>query len=92
MSTLQCGPVGRSIIQINRNPVCCSGLNYSTTSSKIVEWLQRLTVCSRANKAPIYILTSEMCSSHQYAAIPFIFVPFHLHNADSKIQILVVEN
>ena len=32
------------------------------------------------------------CCSHYYADIHYFFVPFHLHTAESKIQISVVES
>ena len=47
---------------------------------------------TRANTAPIHILTSEMCSTHQYEAFHFIFVPFHMHTTETKAQVLVVRN
>ena len=50
----------------------CSATNYSTTCLKTVGWLQGSTVCSRANTAPIYIMTSKLCSTHQFAAIHVI--------------------
>ena len=64
--------------------------NYSTTYSWIAGWLQGQIVCSQANAAPIYILTSTMCSTHTSSAIQF--GPFHLHTAVKKRQILVIEN
>ena len=60
--------------------------------SKIEGWLQGSTVCSPAKTGPIYVLTLEKCSTHQYSATHFIFVPFHLHSAKIKIQTLVVQN
>ena len=51
-----------------------------------------LSVCSRADAALIYILTSEMYSTHAYTPLRVIFVPFHLHNAEKRNQTLVVKS
>ena len=42
----------------------------STPILQTEEWLQGSTVCSQANKVPIYTLTLEMCSTHK--TLPFI--------------------
>ena len=55
---------------------------------EIVVWLQWSTILSRANTAVIYILTSEICAIHQYAAVRFNFVSFHLHTAEIINQML----
>ena len=61
-----------------------SAATYSTTLSNIVRCLRWLTVSSQADTAPMYTLTSEMCSTCRYTCTHFIFVPFHLHTADKK--------
>ena len=57
--------------------------NYLSTFPKIAGWLQGSSICCLANIAPIYILTSVKCSTQHYAAIHFIFEPFHLHTAEA---------
>ena len=42
------------------------------------------SVYSWANTAPIYFLTSEMCSNHQHIPTNFIFVPIRLRTAREK--------
>ena len=64
---------------------CCylSAAEYSTIFSNIAGWLHGSTVCSRAT-ALIFILTSEMCSTHKYTGIHFMFAPCHLHTSEGK--------
>ena len=49
----------------NVEKVCTgSAANNSITVPNIVGWLQISTVCSRANTAPLKVLTVSMCSTH----------------------------
>ena len=82
----------RPIIVSVSSDVYCSAAFFLTCLPRIVGRLQGSTVFSRANTAPIYILTSHVCSTHQYAAFQSKFVPFPLHTTERKIQIVVIRN
>ena len=64
----------------------CNTAYYSATFFEFIGWLQGPTVCSQANTAPSYILTSEVCTTLQNAAIHFIYT------LQNKTRTFVVEN
>ena len=62
-----------------------SAANYSTTFSKTVWWLQGWTFCIEGNTAPnCYFFRQKHVQIINKQPPPFVFVPFHLHNAEGR--------